>query len=197
MAILGPLGVPVGHLRSRHTKGMVVDEVTAYWHERHPWAGPGVEEVARRIDDEVERLVVSEAEVRPGAQPALEEARRLGLALALASSSRYRYVEAVLDRFGLRRYFEVVHSAEDEDHGKPDPAVFLGAAARLGVVPEACVVFEDSPAGVLAAKAARMACIAVPADEDRQDPAITQADAILSSLEALGPAVWARLGLHV
>ena len=59
---------------------------------------------------------------------------------------------------------------QDEAYGKPHPAVFLGAAARLGVAPERCVVFEDAAAGVLAAKAARMVCVAVP-DAGRARPA--------------------------
>ena len=55
-----------------------------------------------------------------------------------------------------------MHSAEDEEYGKPHPAVFLTAAAKLGAPPQRCLVWEDAPAGVLAAKASSMTCIAVP-----------------------------------
>ena len=55
-----------------------------------------------------------------------------GWALAVASSSQYRLIEAALDHFGLRDRFDLVHSAEDEDYGKPHPAVFLTAAAQAG-----------------------------------------------------------------
>jgi mannitol-1-/sugar-/sorbitol-6-/2-deoxyglucose-6-phosphatase len=193
VAILGPLGVPVAAMGTRQTKGMVVGEVTRYWFERFPWAGPGPDEVARLIDDEVRDLVAARAELRPGALRAIAECRSRDLSLALGSSSRYRYLETVLRRLALSESFDVVHSAQDEAYGKPHPAVFLGAAARLGVDPTACVVWEDSSAGVLAAKAARMRCIAVPDPEDRLHPAMALADVLLVSLDELDEAVWRRL----
>jgi HAD superfamily hydrolase (TIGR01509 family) len=191
--VLGPLGVPVAAVGSRHTKGMVVDEVTRYWHERYPWQGPSPEAVARHIDEVVEDLVVAKGVLRPGALAALEQGRARHLAMALASSSRYHYLEVVLEHFGLSRTFDVVHSAQDEVRGKPDPAVFLGAAGRLWVVPAACVVFEDSPAGVAAAKAAGMRCLAVPAESDVEDPMVERADVVVGSLVELDESLWRRL----
>ena len=81
-----------------------------------------------------------------------------------------------------------MHSAEFEPYGKPHPGVFLSAASSLGVRPTRCLVFEDSPAGVLAAKAASMFVVAVPTPEDRGDPVVAVADLILSSLEELSAA---------
>ena len=100
----------------------------------------------------------------------------------MASSSQYRLIDAALAHFGLRSRFALVHSAEDEEYGKPHPAVFLTAAAKLGVVPRRCVVWEDSPAGVLAAKAATMACIAVPEPGEGHHPAFGLADLVVDSL---------------
>jgi beta-phosphoglucomutase-like phosphatase (HAD superfamily) len=101
----------------------------------------------------------------------------------------------------------VVHSAEDEQAGKPDPAVFRTTAALLGVEPAACVVFEDSAAGVLAAKAAGMACVAVPepapapsgalhAPDEALDVTRDHADAVLGSLAELDDRLWSELGGH-
>ena len=59
----------------------------------------------------------------------------------------------------------------------------LTTADRLGVAPDRCIVWEDAPAGVLAAKAARMTCVAVPEPDERDAPAFAIADAVLSSLE--------------
>jgi len=89
----------------------------------------------------------------------------------------------VLAALDLGEAFEVVHSAEDEPYGKPHPGIYLTAAERLGVDPVACVAIEDSVAGVVAAKAARMAAVAVP--EDRGDPRFGIADAVLDSLADL------------
>jgi len=87
-----------------------------------------------------------------------------------------------LSHFGLRDLFAVIHSAEDEAYGKPHPAVFLTAAAKLGASPKRCLVWEDAPAGVLAAKAASMACIAVPERGEGYQPAFALADLVVDSL---------------
>ena len=75
-----------------------------------------------------------------------------------------------------------MHSAEDEAYGKPHPAVFLTTAAQLDTPARRCLVWEDAPAGVLAAKAASMACIAVPEDGEGHHPAFGLADLVVASL---------------
>jgi beta-phosphoglucomutase-like phosphatase (HAD superfamily) len=74
---------------------------------------------------------------------------------------------------------DVIVSAEHERYGKPHPAVILTTAERLGVAPTECVVLEDSVNGVIAAKAARALCIAVP---EHEDPRFAIADRVLRSL---------------
>ena len=113
--------------------------------------------------------------------------------MALASSTPHRLIRTVLDHIGLSHSFEVISSAEDERYGKPHPAVFLTAADALAVPPERCLVFEDSPAGVLAAKAAKMRCIAVPEESERASPLIAIADLVLDSLVDLDPAALDQL----
>jgi sugar-phosphatase len=92
-------------------------------------------------------------------------------------------IDAALEHFGLRDRFALVHSAEDEEYGKPHPAVFLTAASKLGAPPKRCLVWEDAPAGVLAAKAASMACIAVPESGEGGHAAFGLADLVVDSLE--------------
>ena len=75
-----------------------------------------------------------------------------------------------------------MHSAEDEDYGKPHPAVFLTAATKLGAPARRCLVWEDAPAGVVAAKASSMACIAVPERGEEGHPAFGLADLVVDSL---------------
>ena len=93
-------------------------------------------------------------------------------------------IDAVLDRLGLQQTFEVRCSAADEVRGKPHPAVYLSAARRLGVPPEACLAFEDSVAGVRSALAAGLRVVAVPAPESFHLPAFDEADWKLPSLAA-------------
>jgi beta-phosphoglucomutase-like phosphatase (HAD superfamily) len=191
--ILGALGVPIEASHCRLTKGMFVDEVTAYWFERYPWSGPTPAAVAVEVVDRVMELVRHKGELKPGVDKALDLCAQHRLRLAVASSSQHRLIDLVLGHFALRDLFEVVHSAEDEPYGKPHPGVFITAAARLGTRPERCVVWEDAPAGVLAAKAARMAVVAVPEPAERDNASIALADAVLHSLEQADEGLWTRL----
>jgi sugar-phosphatase len=188
--ILGDLGVPLAADGCRNTKGMFVGEVTEFWHERYPWAGPTPAEVAVTIVDRVIALLLAKGELKPGAEHAIALCASRGLPLAVASSSQYRLIEVALDHFGLRRHFTLVHSAEDEEYGKPHPAVFLTAANKLGADPRRCLVWEDAPAGVLAAAAASMGCIAVPEQGERHRPAFGLADLVLGSLLDMDDARW-------
>jgi beta-phosphoglucomutase-like phosphatase (HAD superfamily) len=92
-----------------------------------------------------------------------------------------RYVLAVLRSIDCADRFEIVVTGEDVINGKPAPDVFLRAAERLSVDAAACVVLEDAPNGVAAAKAAGMTCIAVPNDFTRSLD-LSAADIILPSL---------------
>ena len=191
--LLGTLGVPIAESDPRRTKGIFVREVTRYWFDRFRWDGPSTDDVARHIVDRVIDLVAQKGRLQPGVDKAIALCRDHGLALAVASSSEHRLISFVLERFGLEEHFALVHSAEEEPYGKPHPAVFLTAAGRLGVVPERCLVWEDAPAGVLAAKAARMTCVAVPSPDERDQPAFAIADVVLGSLEEADEELWQRL----
>jgi beta-phosphoglucomutase family hydrolase len=98
--------------------------------------------------------------------PILEPAKLLAafhgrLPMALASSGSRAGIEIVLDRLGWGRYFAAVVTGEDAPRGKPAPDLFLLAAQRLQVPPSACLVFEDTAAGVAAAASAGMRCFNV------------------------------------
>jgi HAD superfamily hydrolase (TIGR01509 family) len=98
----------------------------------------------------------------PGVVEVLAEARALGLRTAVASSSSVGWVEGWLSRHGIRSLFDAVCGRDDVERVKPAPDLFLLAAERVGVEPGRCVVLEDSPNGMLAARAAGMRCVAVP-----------------------------------
>jgi len=87
--------------------------------------------------------------------------------LSVASGGHRELVEATLDVFGIRDLFQAIVCVEDYERGKPHPEPFLLAAKLMSVLPEDCVVFEDSPIGIEAAKAANMAWVHVPGPLER------------------------------
>ncbi|MDE3064300.1 MAG: hexitol phosphatase HxpB [Acidobacteriota bacterium] len=182
--IFGALGVPISEAQDRSTKGMYVNEVVQFWYGLYPWTGPGEAEVVERLLERVGELVETKGRLLPGALRAVDLASARG-PVALASSTPLALITRCLDHFGLRERFASLHSAQFEIFGKPHPAVFLTAAASLGVPAPECLVIEDSAAGVLAAKAGRMMVVAVPAPEDRALAAFALADLVLDSLEEL------------
>jgi sugar-phosphatase len=145
--------------------------------------------VERAVVERVIALVRERGELKPGVEQALSLVQSRGLRTALASSSPSAIIDTVLDRFGLRSAFEIVHSAEGEPYGKPHPGVYLHTAERLGVRPQECLAIEDSPNGVLAAKAAGMRCLAVPEPPLRGHPWFAIADAVVESLAEIGEVV--------
>jgi HAD superfamily hydrolase (TIGR01509 family) len=106
--------------------------------------------------------VINEQSVLPGVKELIEDARRLGLKLAVASSSTHDWVDGHLTRLGLFPVFDVIKASEDVQRTKPEPDLFLAALSALGVQPDQAVVLEDSPNGVMAAKRAGLFVFAVP-----------------------------------
>jgi beta-phosphoglucomutase len=97
----------------------------------------------------------------PGVRALLEGLHGAGFRQAIASSAPRANLDLILRLTGVEAFFGAVVGMEDTERGKPDPQVFLVAAQRLGVAPERCVVLEDAVAGVQAARAGQMKCIAV------------------------------------
>ncbi len=107
------------------------------------------------------RLVREKLEARPGLQESMTLFRRHNLRLAIASSGAGEYLDAVLEKFNLAGYFEVIISGGDVQKGKPDPETYLVAVQKLGLTPAECLVLEDAKNGVESAKAAGCKCIAI------------------------------------
>jgi sugar-phosphatase len=131
-------------------------------------------------------LVETEGRLLPGAIRAIDLASARG-PIALASSTPLSLIHRSLEHFGLSHRFASVHSAQFEPYGKPHPGVFLTAASSLGIESARCLVFEDSTAGVIAARAATMRVVAVPAPDDRDEVEYLLADLVLDTLEDLSP----------
>ena len=142
-----------------------------------------------RLGDRKEDLYRAEAckgvELLPGVRELLAGLYAAGFRQAIGSSAPRRNLELILDLTGTRDYFAAVVAMEDTERGKPDPLVFLLAARGAGVEPSRCVVLEDAPVGVQAAKAGGMRAVGVtfvghhPAEKLRA----AGADLVVHSLE--------------
>jgi beta-phosphoglucomutase len=133
------------------------------WGETSP---ERVRELADRKEAYFREFIRETAAPLPGAielQSALKEA---GYQQALASSTPIANIDLISEALGLKRYLTVLVSGESVAHGKPAPDVFLKAASELGVEPGKCLVIEDAVAGVEAALAGGMYCIAVAYERD-------------------------------
>jgi beta-phosphoglucomutase len=119
-------------------------------------------------------------ELLPGVRRWLERLKREGWLQAVASSAPRLNLDAIISALGLERYFAAIASAEDVTEGKPDPQVFLSAAAKLRVAPRDCVVVEDAPAGTEAARRAGMRSIGVLSSHGK-----LRADIVVRTLEEL------------
>ena len=119
--------------------------------------------------------------VLPGVHDYLAEAGRLGLHLAVASSSSRAWVHGHLTRLALHQHFLCIKCRDDVSHPKPDPALYQAALEVLGVQPQEAIALEDSPNGILAAKRAGLFCVAVPNPLTSQ-LSLAQADLQVASL---------------
>jgi len=141
-------------------------------------------EEVKRLSERKEALFRQHAAGRvtllPGAAKLVRRSRDRGRRTALVTSTPRANIDFVLEQVGLRGAFDTIVAAEDVSRGKPDPEGFLLAARRLGVAPERCLVIEDAPGGVEAARRAGMHSLAVTTTRPRED--LTAADAVVDSL---------------
>ncbi|MDP2935314.1 MAG: HAD family phosphatase [Dehalococcoidia bacterium] len=127
----------------------------------------------------------------PGAQVLLKALGQTGFRQALASSAPLVNIGLILETLGVRRCFDAIVSGDEVAEGKPNPEIFLEASRRVGVPPERCIVVEDAIAGVNAARAAGMRCLAVTNTNPREK--LCAADMVVDSLEAVSPQLLDRL----
>jgi sugar-phosphatase len=180
--VFNKVGVPLTLEMTPQTMGLRTDEVVSYWHKRHPWETPTQQEVSQEIDKRVIELIQEKGVAKDGVNEAVAVCEAAGLPIAVASSSPMLLIQTVLEKLGINDQIQAVHSAHDEEYGKPHPAVYIRTAETLGVEPAHCLALEDSANGVLSAKAAKMRCVAIPEPESRNDKRFGIADIVLHSL---------------
>lgn len=150
------------------------DQVTAFVLEKN-----------RRFNEHVD----THSLILPGVAALVDDARDQGLAVAICSGAARSEIDLMLERGGLTGRFDPVVSANDITSSKPDPEGYLLALSHLrkklgtGIEAQQCVVIEDSPFGIQAAKAAGMLCLAVKNSYSEQY--LQQADALCEDLEGM------------
>ena len=149
-----------------------------------------VETICREKDEQFRVVIAKEAEFMVGVEDWLAQFRNTGVRQALASSGSWENIYTILEALQARPYFDAVVSGED-CASKPDPAVFLRAADQLEIEPSACLVVEDSIAGIQAAAAAGMKCLAVATTYPLER--LPQTDLLLPDLTGLTAEMLAEL----
>ena len=156
------IGAPWGEADQEALIGGSLERTVSYLLAKADGAATaGRADVARWLVDGMARLVLARGlPLQPGGARLLAALDAVGMPCALVTASSRVIMDAVLKVTGLS--FGVTVCAEDVRRGKPDPEPYLRAAGLLGVPPSGCVVLEDSPTGIAAARAAGCPVIAVP-----------------------------------
>ena len=139
-------------------------------------------EMEETLEGQFRKVFGPHAEPLPGLVPLIEELRKAGVPLSVASSAVRENVEFILETLKLDSVFSGVTTGSDFPRPKPDPGIYLLAAQKLGVPPSDCVAFEDSYVGIEAAKRAGMKCIGLASTFPARDlRSKTDADNVIES----------------
>ena len=144
------------------TVGLRIDEVVRFWYHERGWKGHTCEELEALIIEKMITLIRENGDPLKGVLNTVSYLKENGFKIGLGTSSYRILIDTVLEVLGLTEAFDFTHSAEDETHGKPHPAVYLTVADQLKVSPQRCLVIEDSFNGVLAGLSAQMKVICIP-----------------------------------
>ena len=176
--------------------GNRIQEVITKWYAKYPWDNFDLKTTQDEIISEVATLVTQNSDLLPGVKETLDFFHQKQIPMVVASSSPLLLIKKLISHYNITNYFGSLHSAEFEAQGKPAPDVFLTAAKHLQIDAVNCLVFEDSYNGVLAAKAANMKCIAVPAAEHFHQERFDIAEVKLSSLQHWNESLWQHINRH-
>ena len=163
------------------TTGMRIDEVVKFWWKKLKRNSSTQEDLISSIEEKMIHLIKSKGEILPGVLDSLKLLNDVQIPIALASSSSMSLINATIETLKIKKYFKIIHSAENEIAGKPHPAVFLSTAKMMKLSPKKCLVLEDSKAGMFAGLNANMRTIVIPEENSNPEWA-NQSFKILKSL---------------
>jgi sugar-phosphatase len=174
--------VTLSPVQYHHTTGLRTREWLDYWFGHFGIGKERIPAAEAALHQHVIEKIRTEAAPLPGVKEILTFFKARNFRIGLATSSPLSLVKVVVDKLGIEDYFETVASAEHLPYGKPHPQVYMDCARAMAVSPLQCLAFEDSFNGLIAAKAARMTCVAIPVQEQAHLPEWGAADLKLSSL---------------
>jgi beta-phosphoglucomutase len=155
------------------------------------------DEIDRMSDWKEQRyreLIAGKLKLLPGAKMLIDDLKKSGFLLAVGTSAPKENLDFMLDNTSLHNSFDAYVTGEEVTNGKPAPETFLKAAQKLAVAASNCVVVEDAVHGVQAAKAAKMAVIAVTTTRKRSE--LTKADMIVENLSQINAGDFIKLLSH-
>lgn len=168
------------------TTGLRTSEFVSWWLHDYKFDDTELEKAAEKIVELVIKKIRLKGKAMSGLEYILDFFKHRNFKIGLATSSPLRVADTVINLLGIEKYFRVKTSAEKLPYGKPHPQVYLDCAVALRSSPLECVCFEDSVNGMIAAKAARMKCVVVPAYNQQKDEKWSVADLKISSLKNFG-----------
>jgi sugar-phosphatase len=195
MAVFKSVDVDLSPLMCRQTTGLNTPDTIQYWYNIYKWTGKSTFQVYKEIMEAMQSLILERADLKEGFLDVLQLFVDKKIPVAVASSSPLKLITTALKKFHLFEFFKIISSAENEEHGKPHPALYLGAARKLGVDPGNCLAFEDSFNGAISAKAARMKLVTVPDIHDFQSTRFDFADLKIASLRDFDEKKFEQLNL--
>jgi sugar-phosphatase len=186
-------GIQLNEAQYATTTGLRSKEFVAHWFILNDVPASEFDRAEQKIIKLALDLIDKDATLMPGIQNVFEFFINKAFKMGLATSSPTELIEWVKDKLGIRKYIHASCSAQHLPFAKPHPQVYLDCAAAMHTSPLACICFEDSYYGMIAAKAARMTCVVVPAAEDLKLEHWGAADLKLSSLQNFGALHFNRL----
>lgn len=160
-----------------HVAGIGVEENWVKFKEEHNNINKSVEELSQETQQEYLKLI-HRVSPKNGFIEFMEMIREEGMKTALATSNSWSVVDKLLNNLKLEDYFDYVTTAEEVNYKKPNPQIFEVSIEKLGMLPEECVIFEDSRAGVLAAKELGVKVVAF-YRSDEHKKALKKADLVI------------------
>ena len=187
--VFSDLGCNLSKNDFQKTVGLRIDEVITFWNKYQQLGITDEKKVESDIINRMIELVRENPVPLVGVLDTLAFLKKYKLKIGLATSSPHSLLQAVLDGLKIDQYFDVAHSAEFEDYGKPHPAVYINTAKKMKVMPEKCLVIEDSLNGIVSGKAAKMKVVCIPEKTHVKEPKLNVADFMFEDMELMLKAI--------